>query len=174
MSRRDSIAFLEIWKLLIEGESGMKRPLFLCTLLLVAWISTPLSVHAYDFVGTGFGAQDTPATLNPLIEEYNADHAPLQLITEPFEVELFPDFESQSGIITWDGEYDYVSLKYGTQFDLYHIEYGNSLDYGLDKDLSYYRFWKVPEAATAFLISTGLIGLAGFVIRCRRRRYCYR
>lgn len=152
----------------------MKKHLFLWALFFLAWVSTPLGVHAYDFVGTGFGAQDTPATLNPLIEEYNADHAPLQLITDPFEAELFPDFESQSGIITWDGEYDYVSLKYGTQFDLYRIEGGNSLDYDLDRDLSHYRFWKVPEAATALLISLGLIGLAGFRLRSRRKRCRYR
>ena len=152
----------------------MKKPLFLWALLFVAWISTPLGVHAYDLVGTGFGPQDTPATLNPLIEEYNTDHGPLQLITDPFEVELFPDSESPSGIITWDGEYDYVSLTYGTQFDLYHIQGGNSLDYDLDKDLSHYRFWRVPEAATALFISTGLIGLAGFRIRSRRKRCYYR
>jgi hypothetical protein len=168
------MAFPEIWKLFIEGKSGMKKRFFLWALLLGAWISTPLGVHAYDFVGTGFSAQDTPATLNPLIEEYNADHAPLQLITDPFDAELFPDSESQSGIIAWDDEYDCVSLKYGTQFDLYHIEGGNSLDYDLDQNLSHYQFWTVPEAATALLINTGLIGLAGLIIRSKRKRTCYR
>ena len=133
----------------------MKKPLFLWALLFVAWISTPLGVHAYDLVGTGFGPQDTPATLNPLIEEYNADHGPLQLITEPFEVELFPDSESPSGIIAWDGEYDYLSLKYGTQFDLYHIEGENSLDYDLDKDLSHYRFWGSLKLPPPFLSAWG-------------------